>query len=483
MSKTNAKKITFFFIALLILGICIWLPLPESVLSAGGGQLLPNGRVALGVLLFCLICWVTESLPFHITGCMGILFLAILKVDTFSNIISAGFGSDTIVFFIGSMIISSGITLSGLGKRVSMFVLSRIGNRTHLVVLAFLLVGMFLSAWVTTLAGAVIMTPLGISILEQEGVEKGKSNFGKALMIACAWGPLCGGMAAPTGSGCNPIAINFISETCGIEITFIQWMIFGLPCAFVLTLISWLVLILFFRPEFNRLRQSKEELQAEYQALKPMDRTEKAVGCIFCLTVLLWISSSFLGETLNMKIPTSMPAVFGTCLMFLPGMTNLKWNRIEKQIPWSNVLLIATGLCIGIEFYMTGAAEWLSCLLFREIVCLSPIVRIFCIICVISILKLGLSSNTVTATVILPIIIALTVQAQLPIMGVLIPGCMAMSFAFIAVTSTPTNVIPYATGWFKISDMAKAGVFNTLINAVVMTFLVFGIGHITGIYG
>jgi sodium-dependent dicarboxylate transporter 2/3/5 len=59
-------------------------------------------------------------------------------------------------------------------------------------------------------------------------------------MIACAWGPIVGGIGTPAGAGPNQLAIGFISEMAGIEISFLDWMVYGVPCALLLIIPSWL---------------------------------------------------------------------------------------------------------------------------------------------------------------------------------------------------------------------------------------------------
>ena len=110
------------------------------------------------------------------------------------------------------------------------------------------------------------------------------------------------------------------------------------------------------------------------------------------------------------------------------------------------------------------------------------LVRIFMIIFIISILKVGLSSNTVTASIIIPIMIVLAFTYKLPVLGIVIPACLTLSLAFILVTSTPTRVISYSAGYFSIGDMARAGVVMTMISCVILSFSIYFIGLLTGIY-
>lgn len=104
------------------------------------------------------------------------------------------------------------------------------------------------------------------------------------------------------------------------------------------------------------------------------------------------------------------------------------------------------------------------------------------IILIVSILKVGLSSNTVTASIIVPIIIALATTYNLPMMGIVIPACLTLALAFILVTSTPTSIIPYSYGYFTITDMAKPGTVLTLLSSGILTLVIYSIGLLSGIY-
>jgi sodium-dependent dicarboxylate transporter 2/3/5 len=471
-----------FGIATLILLFVAKFPLPQSFLTAGNAVLQPQGRMSLGILFFCLYLWITEPVPFHITGCIGILLMAFCKLDTFNNIVKLGFGSDTIIFFIGVLALSSFITLSGLGKRISMFILSITGNKTSNVLLGFMIAGTVISMWITDMAVAAMLMPIARSMLEDESLEPKKSNFGKALMITCAWGPLIGGIGTPAGCGPNQIAIGFLKSMLDLKVSFLQWMIYGVPAALLMVIPSWWLLLKMFKPEISNLSKTKEDLKAEFKAMGPMNKNEISTTVVFLITVTLWLTSSLLEKLIGFDISTSIPALMCACLFFMPGATTFKWKEISDDISWDGIILIATGISLGLVMYSTGAAEWLSVILLGGIVNLHPVLMIFLIVMIVSLIKVGLSSNTVTATIIMPIMVVLAQTFNLPLLGILLPTALSLSLAFILVTSTPTSVIPYSAGYFTISDMAKAGVIMTVIASVTVAFTVFIIGSFTGLY-
>ncbi|MDA3940833.1 MAG: DASS family sodium-coupled anion symporter [Spirochaetia bacterium] len=478
----NKKKAIYLSLAFIVMIIMMQMPFPESIRNAGKGVLTYEGQIAMGILLFSLILWMTEALPFHVTGMLSVVLLAIFNVDTFKNIVSVGFGNHIIVFFIGVLVLSAFITKSGLGKRISVFLLSRTGNNTSLVILGFMVVGATLSMWITNMAVAAMLLPLGVSILEEEGSVRLKSNFGKALMIACVWGPLIGGVGTPAGAGPNPIAIGFLKEMAGVDLSFTQWMMFGIPAVILLLLPGWGLLLLIFKPEMKHLKKTKEELRHEYDNYPPMSREEKLTLVIFLLTVFLWLSSGWLGKLLEISIPVSMPVLFTATLFFFPGVTGLKWKEIEEDISWSGIILVVTGISIGMMLYQTGAAGWLSFVLLGGIGNFSPLMRVGAIVLIVMILKIALSSNSVTATIVIPIMIALADNLGLDALSIALPASITASLAFILVTSSPTNVIPYAAGFFSIRDFARSGIVMTLVTTIIVTGVIFIVGSLTGLY-
>jgi len=324
--------------------------------------------------------------------------------------------------------------------------------------------------------------PLARSIAEEEHLEPGKSRFGKALFIAVAWGALIGGAGSPAGGGANSLAIGFVRDMLGTEITFAGWMLYGVPCMLLLILPAWWILMTFFKPEIKSIQRSSEDLRRDYASLPKMTHNERSTMVIFLLTVVLWLVSKPLGDVLGFKIPTSLPAILGACLFFFPGVTDIRWKDVESDISWSGILLIATGISLGMLVYESGAAQWLAMLLLGNIGTLPVLVQIISVILIVSILKLGLSSNTVTATVVIPIMIAVAGQLGLSPLGIVMPAAMTLNIAFILVTSTPTSVIPYSTGYFSIADMAKSGTVMTLIAAPIMTASIYLVGKLAGIY-
>jgi sodium-dependent dicarboxylate transporter 2/3/5 len=177
-----------------------------------------------------------------------------------------------------------------------------------------------------------------------------------------------------------------------------------------------------------------------------------------------------------------MPVLLTACLFFFPGISTIPWKTVEKEVSWSGILLVVSGISIGMMLYRTGAANWLSVVFLGGIGGMSALMQVFLVILIVSFLKIAFSSNSVTATIIIPIMIALAVNIGVEPLSITMPAALTASMAFILVTSSPTNVIPYSAGYFSIRDMAMAGLAMTVAASLLVSGTIYFIGSLTGLY-
>jgi solute carrier family 13 (sodium-dependent dicarboxylate transporter), member 2/3/5 len=487
MKKINSstKRKIFGAAALAVMLLILALPAPSPI-DTGSKTIalsLP-AKASLAVLSLAVILWVTEAVAFPVTGLLAMTLLVITKAAPFKELVTDGFGNHIILFFIGVLILSAAISQTGLLRRLSTYLLFHLGHKPKSIIMVFLTVGALMSGWITDMAVAAIMLPIGVSILKDAKIEPLKSNFGRALMISCAWGPLIGGITTPAGCGPNPLTMGFLKDLAGIDFSFTDWMLLGFPAAIMMLPLAWLILLKVFPLEEINLKITKDDFSKKLDEIGPFKRKELLTSIIFLITVFLWVCAPLISKWTAGKIDylsISFVAIFCGCLFFLPGIGVIEWKTAEKQISWGGIILIVSGLSLGMTIYKTGAAEWLSWVVFNKIGLLHPIMIVFVVVFGVSLMKVMFSSNTVTGIIIVPLIIALAKNLDLDPTLVAIPAGITASLAFILVTSTPTNVIPYSAGYFTISDMAKAGIFMTIASSICVTISICLIGKIFGI--
>ncbi|MEJ5360641.1 MAG: SLC13 family permease [Spirochaetota bacterium] len=469
--KLSHKKTLYLFLAI---GIALTIGLlPIEKLTGNEIQLTTQGKYSLAVLAFAVVAWVTEIMPFAITGLFSLSFLVITGCANLHDLVKDGFGNQVIVFFIGVMIIGAIVNETSFVTIITHKLYKRFYTQPKTLIFIILVVGALLAGFVTEMAAAAMLLPFAVSILKRAHIEPLKDNYGKAMMIACGWGPVIGGISTPAGSGANPLTIGFLKDLAHIDLSFAQWMVIGFPSALLMLPFAWFILIKTFNIENVSLHPDTE--QNEKINIPPSD---KIIGILFIVTILLWIVEPLLHKLFpSLQFVTmSFVALTVACCMFLPPFAPLSWHKVEHSINWGAIVLIVSGLALGTTIYKTQAARWLAWVLFKNLNLLHPVIMVFTVVLGVSIIKVMFSSNTVTGIIMVPLLIALSGAIGVDPALVAIPAGLTSSLSFILVTSTPTIVIPYTAGYFTIADMVKPGIYMTIVSSICVTisFLIFG---------
>lgn len=479
------KNIIYLILAALAMTFIMLLPQPPVIETAKETVALTvQGKASLAVLTLVVILWVSEAVPFPVAGLIGLVMLVMTKTSNLKTLVQDGFGNTIVLFFIGVLIFSAAISQTNLLKRVTTFLLYKLGHKPKAIILTFIAVGALLSGWITDMAVAAMLMPIAVTILKDAGVEPLKSNFGRALLISCAWGPLVGGVSTPAGCGPNPLTMTFLKDLANIDFSFTDWMMIGIPAMLMMIPCAWFILITVFPVEDVNLVVAEDDFIKKRQELGRLKKNEVVTLSIFILTVLLWIFGGQISDWTGGAIDylgIKFVAIACACLFFLPGIGVIDWKSAEKDISWGGIILIVTGLSIGMAVYKTGAAAWIAQVAFSGLGALSPVVIIFVIVLGVSLMKVLFSSNTVTGIIMVPLLIALAQQIDVNPALLAIPAGITSSLAFLLVTSTPTNVIPYSAGYFTIKDMLKAGIWMTLASSACVTLSIAVIGKLTGV--
>ena len=481
--QSEDRGLYYFIAAAAIMAVVHLLPTPAPL--ERGGELVAltvEGKTCLAILLFAVTLWVTEAMPFPATSLLVLILIPAFGITDFASAVRAGFGNPLVVFFIGVLFLSTGFTISGLGTRMVLHVLRLAGTRTDRVLLGFITAGALLSMWITDMAVAAVMLPLGVGVLKDAGLKPLKSNYGRALMISCAYGPLIGGIGTPAGTAANLIALSYLEELAGVSISFGQWMLLGVPAALLMIPLGWWLLLRLFPPELERLPFEEADIDAKLAALGPLEPVERKTLVIFALTITAWLVTPWMASLTGGRVdpPVQAVALLGGLTLFLPTIRVMSWKEAQQNMDWGGVMLIVAGLSLGLAVFETGAARWLAQLLLGNLILVPALLRPFVIVIAVAMLHLLFSSNTVTGSLIMPILLALAIDLGLDPWTIAAPAAFTSTLAFILVTESPTNVLPYSAGYFSIRDMAKVGVWMTLGAAVCVTLSITIVGVFTG---
>ncbi len=475
--------------------------------------------VVAGVAVLMGIWWMTEAIDLPATALLPLVLFSVFSVDQFSSV-SSSYASPIIFLFMGGFILALSMQKWNLHTRIALSIILLVGTSPRRLILGFMIATGFLSMWVSNTATAVMMLPIGMSVLQLVAklvgkenasnswhqkeeitkahggimgniVHKGKdisqvvqektiiyrTNFSICLMLGIAYAASIGSLGTLIGTPPNALLAGYMKTAFNIEIDFAQWMVFGTPLAFIMLILSWLLLTYVIFPlKIKEIPGGKEVIRAELKKLGRLSRAEISVGVIFILASLGWIFLDTILKSWGIKIDKidSVIAMGVSALLFILPANNqgdrlIDWG-VAKKLPWDVLLLFGGGLALSAQFSKTGLSLWIGHLVsgFSHL----PILFIIVMVTLMVIFLTEITSNTATAAAFLPVIGGVAMgmgyenhQSLL----LTIPVALSATCAFMLPVATPPNAIAYGSGYVKITDMIKAGLWLNLVGVVLIS--------------
>ncbi|GAA9293264.1 SLC13 family permease [Helicobacter pylori] len=475
--------------------------------------------VVAGVAVLMGIWWMTEAIDLPATALLPLVLFSVFSVDQFSSV-SSSYASPIIFLFMGGFILALSMQKWNLHTRIALSIILLVGTSPRRLILGFMIATGFLSMWVSNTATAVMMLPVGMSVLQLVAklvgkenasnswyqkeeitkvhggimgniVHKGKditqviqekttiyrTNFSICLMLGIAYAASIGSLGTLIGTPPNALLAGYMKTAFNIEIDFAQWMVFGTPLAFIMLILSWLLLTYVVFPlKIKEIPGGKEVIRSELNKLGRLSWAEISVGVIFILASLGWI---FLGVMLKAwgvkidKIDSVIAMGVSALLFILPanhqGDRLIDWDT-TKKLPWDVLLLFGGGLALSAQFSKTGLSLWIGHLVssFSHL----PILFIIFMVTLMVIFLTEITSNTATAAAFLPVIggvaMGMGYESHQSLL-LTIPVALSATCAFMLPVATPPNAIAYGSGYVKITDMIKAGLWLNLVGVVLIS--------------
>lgn len=454
------------FVALLLL------PAPEGMSPAAW-------RTAAAASLM-VIWWIAEAVPIPVTALLPLVLFPVLDIVPVAAA-APPYANPVIFLFLGGFIIAIALERCGLHRRLALAIIRAVGTRPPRLIGGFMAATAFISMWVSNTATVLMMLPMAVSIadlIEAENAKRGTTdpNFGVALMLGVAYASSIGGLGTLIGTPPNALFAGVMSESYGIEIGFLQWMLVGVPLVVISIPLTWLLLTrAVFPVRRDTFAASGEIIDREIAELGRFGRAEIIVGSITAFTAAAWVAQPLIERILPGVSDTGI-ALFGALLLFVVpvnwsrGEFPMSWRHAE-QLPWGALILFGGGLSLAHAFQVTGLSTWLGDA--GANLNALPVILIAMVITFVVLFLTELTSNTATAATFLPIVAAMAVGIGSDPLLFTIPATLAASCAFMLPVATAPNAIVYATERVTIPQMARAGFALNLIMLVVITAVTF----------
>lgn len=436
----------------------------------------PAAWSCAGMAMLMATWWATEAVPIPVTSLLPIILVPALGIGKLGPT-TAEYGNPIVFLFLGGFLLGIAMQRWNLHRRIALRVLLAVGHEPKRQIGGFMLATGFMSMWVSNTAVAVLMLPIGMSVISLLGSEHDEhevSRYATALLLAIAYAASIGGIATLIGTPPNALLAGYLSKHQQIDIGFAQWMLVGLPVSVTMMLLAWWWLT---RGGFRlgAVEGSDRVLRDELARLGKMTAAEVRTGILFLLAAVTWMVRPLLNDMgIAWLSDTTIAIMCGVALFLVPsgalrGERLLDWDS-AKALPWGVLLLFGGGLAMANAIEASGLASWIATQL-SVFGWLPPLLLTALVVLVVLFLT-EVTSNTATAATFLPLLGALAVSIGADPLLLTVPAAIAASCAFMMPVATPPNAIVFSTGHMTIQSMMRAGLFLNIAGTIVVTLLV-----------
>ncbi|AIK17547.1 DASS family sodium-coupled anion symporter [Glaesserella parasuis] len=413
----------------------------------------PAVSKGLALLVFVAVLWLTEALHVTVTALLVPILAIGLGLVKSKEALSA-FADPTIFLFFGGFALATALHIQQLDRLIANKIMAMAKGKLSVAVIYLFSVTAFLSMWMSNTATAAMMLPLAMGILSKLDKETHHNTY-VFVLLGIAYSASIGGMGTLVGSPPNAIVAS------QLNLTFADWLKYGLPIMFILMPLMIATLYVVFKPKFDvTFEHSFEKIE--------LNRERIITLSIFGVIAICWVFgdkinpliSGLLGLQGKIGSFDSIVALFAAVLICITRVAS--WDDIQKNTEWGVLMLFGGGLTLSSVLGQTGASKVMA----DGIVFLIEdgyFYLIGLLVAAFIIFLTEFTSNTASAALLVPIFISIAQALNMPPVGLALIIGLGASCAFMLPVATPPNAIVFGTGQIKQSEMVKAGFWLNII--------------------
>ena len=473
MKAGGVKLVPGMISMALTLGIWFVVPIPEGV-SANAWHL-------LALFVGTIAAIIGKVMPIGAIAVLAITLVALTGVtnDSPSGAIKdalSGF-SNSLIWLIGiAIIISRGLSKTGLGNRVGYYFISLFGKKTVGIGYA-LSISELIIAPVTpsnTARGGGVIHPIMKSIASsfdshpEDGTSRKIGHY--LALVNYHINPITSAMFI-TATAPNPLIVQFIADATGadIHITWGMWALAALLPGLVCIALVPLVVYLVYPPEIKNTPDAKVFAKAKLADMGPMSFDEKIMVFVFALLLLLWagIPAMLLGS--GFAVNTTAVAFLGLSILLITGV--LSWEDVLKEkSAWDTVIWFSALVMMATFLNKLGLVAWFSSVVEGNIAQLGfdwPI-SVLILVAIYFYAHYFFASTTAHITAMFAAFYAAGLALGAPplYLGLLLAGASSLMMS-LTHYATGTSPIIFGSGYVSMENWWQMGFIMSVVNLAV----------------
>src|SRR5262245_47876856 len=424
----------------------------------------PRAQHAIAVTLFMILAWATEMMDHGLTGLIGCYLFWALKIVNF-DVAFSGFANDTPWFLMGAILFGTMASKSGLAKRLAYLVTLRIGTSYSRLLLALIVSDFLLTPLVPSgMARVTIMAAVAAGLIGAFGLKVG-SNVGRGMFLILTYTAgvfdktIIAGAAAITGRG----VIENVGHT---QVLWSQWLVAFLPADIITILAAWGLTLWLYPPESASLPGGIQYLKDELRKAGPWTSLEKKSLALMLAAIALWATDAF------HDISPSMIGLGIGLLAVLPFMRVLDVSDL-RRLNFLQIFFVATAVGMGNVLSATKGLSLLSNILvgWLEPFLKSEALFLLAIYWTGFFYHISLASEVSMLATSTPLLMQFASDHGLNTLKIGMLWVYASS-GKIFVYQSGVLIIGYGYGYFSAKDILKMGLLMSIVDSLLLLFLV-----------
>ena len=427
------KTIPWKAVLPLLLGIIIaLLPAPQGLNLTAWYFFAIFSAVILGLIL--------EPLPAAAVGFIGVFLVAVLGLagpkpaDNIRWALS-GFSNTTVWLIFGAFMFAMGYDKTGLGRRIALILVKKLGRKTlglgYAITFSDLILAPFTPSNTARSGGTIFPVIRNLPGLYGSSPGETSRKIGAYIMWTAFAATCVTSSMFITSLAPNLLALDLVSKTVKISISWTEWFVGFLPVGIILIIILPFLVYKIYPPEIKSSEEVPSWASQELDKMGKFSRKELVMALLAVLALALWIFGGNL-------IDATTAAGFVISLMIITG--TVTWDDIlaNKQA-WNVLVWFATLVALADGLNKVGFVTWFAKSMAALLTGMSPIVVMVVLVVIFFIIHYMFASLTAHTTAILPVMLAV---------GAAIPGLPIKTFALLLCYSLGIMgvITPYATG-------------------------------------
>ncbi|HIV48544.1 DASS family sodium-coupled anion symporter [uncultured Helicobacter sp.] len=468
ISRTQIAKI----LAPIVFGLLVFiLPIPQGLSE--------NTWIYVSIFAGLILGLILEPIPPAFIGVVAITLCVLFKVgpkdsgnpETIikaSDAISwglSGFSNSVVWLIFIAFTIGVGFSKTGLGERIALYLVSKLGKSTlglsYAIAITDLILAPFIPSNAARSGGSVYPVVANIAHMFDSYPDKNPRKIGAFLMWVGVSSCCVSSSIFLTGQAPNPLALSLMGKNGVAVVDWLGWFLCFLPVGIILFAITPILAYIIFPPEIKGSNEVKIWASEKYKALGKMNISQKLMIGIALVGLTLWVGASFF------KIDATTTAFVVVILMISTRV--ITWEDFLSNKPaWNTLVWFSTLVTMAGGLKNIGFLDFLANSFEPVLKEFNPFLAVIALMLFFSWMRYFFASGTAYVTAILLIFVSLansipdTNVAQTMLLLVLPMGFMGI-------------ITPYGTGcsplWFG-SHYIKGSTFFLLGGIFAFVYMV-----------